>query len=130
MRQVSRIAQRAIEKGLSVDEVARDIESMFTGMAKYRAKRIATTEIGIAVSTGDFMAAEASELDLVKVWSNSRDEKVRASHQIREWREISEPFSNGLMYPLDPNGPPSEVVNCRCALLSVPRDELSDWVEV
>lgn len=27
-----------------------------------------------------------------------------------------EPFSNGLMYPGDPNGPPEETVNCTCVM--------------
>ena len=35
----------------------------------------------------------------------------------QEIRNIDEPFSNGLMFPCDPNGSASEVCNCRCALL-------------
>jgi hypothetical protein len=29
---------------------------------------------------------------------------------------INEPFTNGLMYPLDPTGAADEVINCRCVL--------------
>jgi len=29
---------------------------------------------------------------------------------------IDQPFTNGLMYPLDPSGSAAEVINCRCVL--------------
>lgn len=31
-----------------------------------------------------------------------------------EKRPINEAYSNGLMFPLDPNGDPKETINCRC----------------
>jgi SPP1 gp7 family putative phage head morphogenesis protein len=39
----------------------------------------------------------------------------------KEWKELEEPFSNGLMYPGDPKGKAAEVINCRCSLDDVPR---------
>lgn len=42
--------------------------------------------------------------------------RTRESHRRvdGEIRELDEKFSNGLMFPGDPNGSAAEVVNCRC----------------
>lgn len=70
-------------------------------------------------------AYRAKELgcDTVKQWNSTLDGKTRESHQRvdKEWRELDKPFSNGLMYPGDPNGKAAEVVNCRCSVDDVPR---------
>ena len=56
---------------------------------------------------------------MVKQWDSTLDARTRDSHaQIDgEIKELDEKFSNGLMFPGDPNGAAAEVVNCRCALL-------------
>ena len=41
-------------------------------------------------------------------------------------REMDEKFSNGLLYPSDPNGQASEVCNCRCALIQRARWALDE----
>lgn len=128
LRRVATRVRTGIEKGLSHKEVAKSIQQLFTDMTIARAQTIAQTEMGIAASTGDYLAAAASGMELYKIWSNSRDEKVRPSHQIREAVARDDRFSNGLRYPLDPEGPVAEIVNCRCAALFVPPDELNRWV--
>ena len=57
--------------------------------------------------------------DTVKQWNAVLDGKTRESHRLvdKEWRELEEPFSNGLMYPGDPKGKASEVINCRCRMM-------------
>lgn len=64
--------------------------------------------------------------DTLKQWDASLDKRTRRSHQNvdGEIKELDEPFSNGLMYPGDPNGRASEVINCRCALLQRGKWEL------
>ena len=128
LQRVSRLVSRAIEKGTTADALSSDIRSLFRNMSKSRARNIAQTEIGMAQSVADFTAAERIDIDLVKIWSSSRDDRVRPSHQIREARGISDRFSNGLLYPLEPGAPASEVVRCRCTILYVPRDEVSKYV--
>jgi hypothetical protein len=47
------------------------------------------------------------------------DDRVRDSHFLCEEQgavPAAAPFHNGLMFPGDPNGPPEEVINCRCNL--------------
>lgn len=68
-------------------------------------------------------AAKSAGLDVVKIWRSVLDGKTRESHQKvdKEWQEIEDPFSNGLMYPHDPNAPASERCNCRCDMVELPR---------
>ncbi len=80
-----------------------------------RSLAIARTETG-AASTGSRFEV-VGELGVTRIsWLSSRDGEVRETHQIDgEVREVAgRPFSNGLRYPLDTDGPPGEVVNCRC----------------
>lgn len=53
-----------------------------------------------------------------KVWIATADDRTRESHLLLDGEEvdIDKPFSNGLMYPADPSGDPSEVYNCRCSM--------------
>ena len=57
---------------------------------------------------------------LNKVWMATHDERTRTSHAELDGEEvgINDPFSNGLMYPGDPNGDPEEVYNCRCTMVT------------
>lgn len=53
-----------------------------------------------------------------KVWIATADDRTRESHLELDGEEvdIEDKFSNGLMYPADPSGDPSEVYNCRCSM--------------
>ena len=48
------------------------------------------------------------------------DDRTRPSHLELdgERRDLDEEFSNGLQYPGDPDGDPSEVYNCRCTMVA------------
>lgn len=63
-----------------------------------------------------------------KRWVAVMDERTRASHASinGEVVPVGEPFSNGLMYPGDPSGPPSEVCNCRCSMEWVSPEEAEE----
>jgi uncharacterized protein with gpF-like domain len=119
----------------TTDEIARELADTYDswmfrpgftdlpGTIESRAYRIARTELGMAMNTGHDIGARqaAEEFDLVleKGWASARDDRVRASHALLhgEFVPIDEAFSNGLMYPGDPDGPAEEVVNCRCVLV-------------
>ena len=53
-----------------------------------------------------------------KKWNAVIDNFTRDSHKLinGETRELEERFTNGLLYPGEPDAPPEEVVNCRCWL--------------
>ena len=53
-----------------------------------------------------------------KIWVAVQDGETRDSHAITDGEEkpINMAFSNGLMFPGDPNGSAEEVINCRCVI--------------
>lgn len=85
-----------------------------------RAMTIARTETHAAVHFGHRhgarQAAREWDLELTKEWISARDGRVRDAHSAidGETHKMDESYSNGLMYPGDPSGPPEEVINCRC----------------
>lgn len=120
-KKISGEISRGIATGQMFSEIARNI-SGYARISRNNAARIARTE-GHRIQNRAAMNAcgKAKEkgADVVKQWDASLDKKTRKSHRKvdGEIRELDEPFSNGLMYPGDPNGRASEVINCRCALL-------------
>ncbi len=83
-------------------------------MSFNRARTIARTEVNIAQNTGRFNELRAEGVKK-KQWLNAGDEHVRESHVAAANDgpiPMDEPFSNGLMNPGDPDGPPEEVINC------------------
>lgn len=109
---------RGIASSLPYRDIARNIGNV-SGAPLSRAKTIARTE-GHRIqqmSTVDAQqAAKAKGADVVKQWDATIDGRTRESHRRvdGEIRELDEKFSNGLMFPGDPNGSAAEVVNCRC----------------
>lgn len=109
---------RGIASGLAYRDIARNIGNV-SGAPLSRAKTVARTE-GHRIqqmSTVDAQqAAKAKGADVLKQWDAALDGRTRDSHRRvdGEIRELDEKFSNGLMFPGDPNGSAAEVVNCRC----------------
>lgn len=86
---------------------------------------IAVTEYRTAYNYGQNDALEALDekvsgdgKKVKRKWVSAGDAQVRDSHQALdgETRDIDEAFSNGLMFPCDPAGPPEETINCRCSI--------------
>ena len=129
-RKITAQVSRGISTGMTWQQVAKQL-SNYTKIGYNNAVRIARTE-GHRVQVQSAMDAcyNAKDMgaDVVKQWDAALDKRTRASHAKvdGEIRELDEPFSNGLMFPSDPNGGASEVVNCRCALLQRARWALDD----
>jgi SPP1 gp7 family putative phage head morphogenesis protein len=129
---VMKIVQQGIEDGLSVDDVAKLIVEDSIKIGASRAQTIARTETLTAVSLGQAsmmeLAAKAIP-GLKKSWISSQDEDVRESHKAvnGEIRDSDEKFSNGLMYPRDPDAEPGESINCRCVLVTLAPEDLEDY---
>ena len=129
-RKITAEISRGISTGMSYSQVARNLSNQ-SRIGYNKAIRIARTEGHRIQTTATMDAMEVAKskgADVVKQWDATLDGKTRDSHsQVDgEIRELDKPFSNGLMYPGDPSGKASEVVNCRCALLQRARWALDD----
>lgn len=125
VRRLQSILADAIDEGMTTSEIAGEIRTVI-GSAS-RASLIARTETHTAASAGMDLQAQATGLDLTRVWQATEDERTRPSHAEadQQKRKMGEPFLVGgahLSYPGDPSGPPGEIINCRCVLLYEPGD--------
>jgi hypothetical protein len=130
---------RAVLGEIRVDDAINNIDKKLrSGKVKLRGKRarvgvawqaerIVRTETARTFSIANRKSTEAAKKvlpDLMKQWFTNLDGRERPSHRRihLEIRPMGRRFSNGLMQPLDPSGPPDEVVNCRCVLLTIRPD--------
>jgi HK97 family phage portal protein len=128
--QLREVLTEAFEEGVSVSEVSSRIKDKFGEMENGRAETIARTETLSAVSAGQEQKAqdwqkEFPDKTLLKMWVSAQDERVRDSHQELDGEvvELSADFSNGLQYPREAGGDPSEVINCRCARITYAEED-------
>lgn len=126
---------QAFEEGWSEDETASALEDILGEDASLAdAVRIARTEAHTAAGVGSDIAARSTELDLMKEWAATEDARTRITHSEADGQKVpmDDPFIVGgyeLMFPGDPDGPPEEVINCRCVCLYDPQlegEDLSD----
>lgn len=120
---ITRELARAAGEGLGEREAARRVRGALSGrMAVSRARTIARTEIGAAQNAGMIDAAEQLQVRYLKEWISIEDGRTRLSHTLVDGKKIprEQKFRVGdaeLEYPGDPNGPPEEIINCRCTML-------------
>lgn len=108
--------------GDSIPNIAKRLQSV-TNMNRVSAlcnARTATTGAENAGRIDSYNEAEKKGVNLHKEWLATLDGRTRHSHAVLdgEKRSNDEPFSNGCMYPGDPNGLPEEIYNCRCTLIA------------
>ncbi|MGI9626653.1 MAG: phage portal protein, partial [Longimicrobiales bacterium] len=107
-----------IVAGESKRELSARIRDEFNDISQGRAEVVATTETTFAYETGRQSTMKRAGVEF-KEWIDSGDSRVRDSHRHADGQivGVDEPFTVGsaqLMFPGDPNGPPEEVINCRC----------------
>lgn len=111
-----------IVQGKTWREMAKSYQNVLNGSYS-QAVRSARTSYTSAQNSGrldSFERFERAGIKVLKEWMSTKDERTRESHaQLNGVRvAVKEKFPNGLMYPGDPDGSPSEVYNCRCKLVS------------
>ena len=111
--------QEGVEAGDSEEDMAERIEDAFEQVYDGRARVVARTEAASAYGTAAHEAMKEAGFE-TKQWLSAEDAFVRPSHAEIDGEvvPIDEPFSNGLMFPGDPDGDPEEVINCRCTLVN------------
>lgn len=95
------------------------IESVYSGFDETRATTIARTEVHGAMQKGTVAGYEQSGVQIkIWVWAQGVNGGVREDHLSIDGEEvpIDHVFSNGLMFPGDPDGDPADTVNCECSI--------------
>lgn len=126
-KQILSEISRGIASGMSGQDVARNIQNRM-GVSYRKARQLAQNE-GHRVNTQACMdgmhAAKDRGADIVKQWDCTYDKKTRPQHAEldQKWVEIDDYFeySGGKVFAPKEFGIPRLDINCRCALLSVPR---------
>lgn len=103
--------------GLAARIAAQTGETNLSAMIRY-----ARTAMTAAQNSGRMEMlhrAQGMGINVKKVWMATLDGRTRDSHAAMDGKrvDVDDKFPNGLEYPGDPNGPPSEVYNCRCTLV-------------
>ena len=106
-----------VKEGEAISQVADRVKAIYNTTSN-RAKVIARTETASMMNaTSDLIYREEGVQQ--KIWITVGDSAVRETHTAAANQgpvPIGRQFSNGLMYPGDPNGSAGEVINCRCSL--------------
>lgn len=132
-RHVTSAVTQAVLQGQTVPQLAASIAGI-AAMDRRAAMKAARTAMTSAHSLGKLKGYERAAdmgIDVGKRWLAALDSRTRGSHRHLDGEtvELDAEFSNGLKYPGDPDGPASEVYNCRCTLVPVIGDVEYDEVE-
>lgn len=105
----------SFESGETRRELIKRIQDVYDGYTEERATMIARTEVHGATQMAN-MEGQKQAGSPIKIWVSVLDNATRESHAFLdgEERPINDRFSNGLLFPGDPNGAPEETINCRC----------------
>lgn len=111
-KQINRMTERYRERwiGYRARTIARTQSLMIANMARHEAMSQASEQANFDSDT------------IVRVWNATMDDRTRDSHAGLDGYSVQgmdEPFpadGGPLLYPGDPDGPPEEIINCRCWL--------------
>jgi len=109
-----------VKSGDTFEQLTDRVRAEFNTASTSRAETIALTETNTAVNSGRQTAMEQVGVER-KGWVTAHLEGTRVSHKLNEdFSEanngipIGDLWPNGLAHPCDPDGDPSQVINCRC----------------
>ena len=109
--------QASFESNETRKDLIKRIQGVYGDISASRANTIARTEVAGATQKGTDEGYIQADVP-IKIWVAVSDSRTRHTHSYAdgEERPIDMPFSNGLMFPGDPNGPAEEIINCRCSI--------------
>lgn len=114
------------KEGESIDQIAARIRGVFN-MADSRARMIARTEVIGAANEGRYLAINRSGFQKQQ-WFTALDERVRLQHRAMHGKTIkvgelwTMPDGSVLRHPGDHEGPPHQVIMCRCIAVAYIED--------
>lgn len=108
--------------GESIPELAARVREAARITSDRRATTIARTEVISASNAGSLATARLLGVDIEKVWEATEDSRTRPSHVEAHGQQVPidakfEVGTSKLDFPGDPDGPPEEIINCRCTIV-------------
>jgi len=122
--------QEALDNGETYNEMAKRIQNVFNEAKTSRAMTIARTEVTAINNFSMLEAVQQQDLNLHKKWLPALDEKTREWHAVMiDYGSIplEDDFIVGgeaMSFPGDPRGSAENVINCRCVLDFVRKEEI------
>lgn len=122
-QKVQSVMTQGILQGESIPKIAKRLAITVGEQNMHSAIRNARTMTTSAENAGridSYKRAQGMGIEVKKQWLATLDGRTRHSHRLLDGESvgIDEKFSNGLMFPADPDGAPEEVYNCRCTLIA------------
>lgn len=136
-KKVNNSITQGIIQGEGLDQISKRLAKSLSSNNKNTMLTFARTAMTGAQNAGRYQSQQdAKELgiNMMKVWMCTLDDHTRISHRELDgeeqkvgdrWHPFK--FSNGCRYPGDPQGPPHEVYNCRCTLVTDIKDYPSEF---
>jgi HK97 family phage portal protein len=122
----------AVGLGESIDDIATRIRAVFAQANDVRSTTIARTEVISAYNGAAVQGAATLPANVVagQEWIATRDARTREAHASADGQivAVGQPFDLDGMnaaYPGDPSLPPSQSINCRCAVAFLTPDEFA-----
>lgn len=102
-----------------------NIDNMFQ-QARNRSDVISTTQSNMHLNDSLDTQYKYNNIEFGR-WIAILDDRTRPTHAAQDGlvRRLGDTFPNGLRYPSDSRGPIEEVINCRCTLIGVSYQELT-----
>lgn len=105
--------------GDDIDTIAGHVTKAFTSSGTW--SEVTSRAVVGAMNAASLISAVRSGA-VAKRWLATEDERTRTTHREAEGqvRPVEGKFAVGdaeLLFPHDPSGPPSEVINCRCTMI-------------
>jgi len=122
----------AHREGLSIDDIASQVNELYDDrLEDYVARRAARTATVSTSNAGNHSAHEDADGVIGEQWITGQDGRQRDSHDAAHGQVVAvdQSFEVGgsyLSHPGDPTAPVGELANCRCVVVPVFADHLTE----
>lgn len=112
---------------ISAETQLRMVSRYKDSLLRFRGETIGRTEAMASLHHGRYQSfaqavsdGEVEAKEIIRSWQSAMDNRVRHSHVEMNGQEVglneyyTTPSGAKLLHPGDPNGPPEEIINCRC----------------
>ncbi len=110
LEDVKRIILAGIDANVGTVQIARDLRKFYEDGSRFKAMRVARTEVSHGAGFGQREAARQSGVVKTHTWLTSRDDRVRTKHIAMEGQTVdfNDRYSDGSSYPGEID------IMCRC----------------